>query len=144
MLTSAPALAVGIATVTDVASDGYRGPPGDNERRAAPSDELAPDEALRTERASSIAVKFVDGSELSVEAESEVVLSDYLFDPKAAAASGVINLDAGPFHFNSDDIPDSGLAPKTPVATIGIRGAEFLVTVKETTTIVDIVAGRRT
>jgi len=140
-LAATPAFATGIATVTDVVNDGYRQPPGDQERRAAPSDELVSDEALRTSRDSSIAVKFIDGSELSVEAQSEVVLSDYLFDPEAAAATGVISLNAGLFHFNSNNVPDDGLVLKTPVATIGIRGTEFLVTVQDETTIVDILDG---
>jgi hypothetical protein len=141
-LATTPAFAVGIATVTDVVNGGYRQPPGDQERRAAPSDELVSEEALRTDRDSSIAVKFVDGSELSVEAQSEVVLSDYLFDPNAATgATGVISLNSGLFHFNSNDVPDGGLVLKTPVATIGIRGTQFLVTVQDETTIVDILEG---
>jgi hypothetical protein len=141
-LTATPAFATGIATVTDVVNEGYRRPPGDQERRAAPSDELVSDEALRTKRDSSIAVKFIDGSELSVEAQSEVVLSDYVFDPKAATSTGIINLNVGLFHFNSNQIPDGGLTLKTPVATIGIRGTEFLVTVKDEATIVDILDGK--
>jgi hypothetical protein len=142
MLAGTSAFATGIATVTDVVNEGYRRPPGDQERRAAPSDELVSDEALRTKRDSSIAVKFIDGSELSVEAQSEVVLSDYVFDPKAASSTGVINLNVGLFHFNSNQIPDGGLTLKTPVATIGIRGTEFLVTVKDEATIVDILDGK--
>ncbi|HET6618744.1 MAG TPA: FecR family protein [Dongiaceae bacterium] len=141
-LTATPAFATGIATVTDVVNEGYRRPPGDQERRAAPSDELVSDEALRTKRDSSIAVKFIDGSELSVEAQSEVVLSDYVFDPQAATSTGIINLNVGLFHFNSNQIPDGGLTLKTPVATIGIRGTEFLVTVKDAATIVDILDGK--
>ena len=140
-LAGTPAFATGIAIVTDVVNEGYRQPPGDDERRASPSDELVSDEALRTKRESSIAVKFVDGSELHVEALSEVVLSDYLFDPEVAAATGVINLNSGLFHFSSNDMPDSGIVLKTPVATIGIRGTEFLVTVRDDTTIVDILDG---
>jgi hypothetical protein len=137
-----PAFAAGIATVTDVVNDGYRQPPGDSERRAATSDELVSDEALRTERDSSIAVKFIDGSELNVESQSEVVLSDYLFDPAAAAATGVISLNTGLFHFNSNSVQDDGLVLRTPVATIGIRGTQFLVTVADDATIVDILEGK--
>lgn len=143
-LAGTPAFAAGIATVTDVINDGYRQPPGDRERRAAPSDELVSDEALRTARDSSIAVKFIDGSELNVESQSEVVLSDYLFDPAAATASGTITLNAGLFHFNSNasTVPDDKLVLKTPVATIGIRGTQFLVTVADDVTIVDILEGK--
>ena len=105
------------------------------------SDELVSDEALRTARDSSIAVKFVDGSELNVEALSEVVLSDYVFDPAAAKATGTIALNSGLFHFNSNNVTDDGLVLQTPVATIGIRGTQFLVTVAGETTIVDILEG---
>lgn len=140
-LAATPAFAAGIATVTDVVNNGYRQPPGDRERRAAPSDELVSEEALRTARDSSIAVKFIDGSELSVEALSEVVLSDYLFDPAAATASGIITLNSGLFHFNSNNVADEGLVLQTPVATIGIRGTQFLVTVADEITIVDILEG---
>ena len=135
------ASAAGIATVTDVTNEGFRKPPGAGELPVAPADELVPAEALRTGEESTIEVKFIDGSELSVEALSEVVLSDYVFDPQAAASSGIINLNAGLFRFNSNKMPDSGLQLKTPVATIGIRGTEFLVTVTDAATVVDIVEG---
>jgi hypothetical protein len=142
-LAAMPAFAAGIATVTDVINDGYRQPPGDSERRAATSDELVSEEALRTDRDSSIAVKFVDGSELNVEAQSEVVLSDYVYDPAAASTSGVITLNAGLFHFNSNNaVQDDNLVLQTPVATIGIRGTQFLVTVADDATIVDILEGK--
>lgn len=138
-----PALAAGIATVTDVVNAGYRQPPGASERRAAAADELVSDEALRTDRDSSIAVKFIDGSELSVEQQSEVVLSDYVFDSSQAATSGTISLNAGLFHFNSNNaVQDDGLVLRTPVATIGIRGTQFLVTVADDATIVDILEGK--
>lgn len=130
-----------IATVTSVTNEGYRKPPGAAELPATPTDQLQPDEALRTGAESTIEVKFVDGSELSVESLSEVVLSDYVFDPQAAASTGIINLNVGLFRFSSADLPDSGLQLKTPVATIGIRGTEFLVTVTNEATVVDIVEG---
>jgi hypothetical protein len=135
------ASAAGIATVTDVVNEGYRRPPGAVELKVTPADELVQEEALRTGNESRIEVKFADGSELSVESLSEVVLSDYLVDAEQAGATGIINLNAGLFRFNSSDLPDSGLQLKTPVATIGIRGTEFLVTVTSEKTIVDIVEG---
>lgn len=136
------AAAAGIATVTIVTNEGYRTPPGANELRASESDELVSDEALRTGAESAMQLKFVDGSELSVESLSEVTLSDYVFDPQAAMSTGIIDLNVGLFRFNSADLPDSGLQLKTPVATIGIRGTEFLVTVTKERTIVDIVEGK--
>jgi hypothetical protein len=132
--------AAGIATVVDVVNEGYRTPPGSDETTAKATDELVQNEALRTEEESVIQVKFVDGSELSVEQSSEMVLSDYVFDGTAAA--GLINLNNGLFHFKSNGNPDQGVKLRTPVATIGVRGTEFLVHVDgDDVTIVDILSG---
>jgi hypothetical protein len=134
------ASAAGIATVVDVVNEGYRVPPGGDEVTVKTADELVKSEALRTERESTIKVQFVDGSELSVEQLSEVVLSDYLFD--GSAASGIIDLNNGLFHFTSNEKPDQGLKLRTPVATIGIRGTEFLVHVDGNgATVIDILDG---
>jgi hypothetical protein len=132
--------AAGIATVVDVVNEGYRQPPGASETTAKTADELVQNEALRTEKESVIAVKFVDGSELSVEQSSELVLSDYVYD--GTAASGLINLNNGLFHFTSNGNNDQGVKLRTPVATIGVRGTEFLVHVDgDDATIIDILSG---
>jgi ferric-dicitrate binding protein FerR (iron transport regulator) len=134
------ARAAGIATVVDVVNEGYRTPPAADETAAKKSDELVQNEALRTERNSIIQVKFVDGSQLSMEQLSEVVLSDYVFD--GSAASGLIHLNDGLFHFTSNGSKDQGVGFQTPVATIGIRGTEFLVHVDEdNATVIDILDG---
>lgn len=134
------ASAAGIATVVDVVNEGYRTPPGADETAAKATDELVQNEALRTEEESVIQVKFVDGSELSVEQSSEMVLSDYVFDGSASA--GLINLNDGLFHFKSNGNDDQGVKLRTPVATIGVRGTEFLVHVDgDDVTIIDILDG---
>ena len=138
---SPAAFAVGIGTITEVVHQAYHTPPGAAEIQAKVNDPLVTDETLRTEEDSTISVRFVDGSELSVEAGSEVVLSDYVFDTQTTASSGVIKLDNGLFHYNSNGNDDSKVTLETPVATIGIRGTEFLVTVAKDATVVDIVDG---
>ncbi len=132
--------AASIATVTDVVNDGYRQPPGHEEQLAQPADELVRNEALRTESESSLRIRFVDGSELGLEAESEVVLSDYIVDE--GVSDGLINLNDGLFHFNSNGAKDLGVKLRTPVATIGVRGTEFLVHVdRDDATVIDILSG---
>jgi hypothetical protein len=132
--------AAGIATVTDVVNEGYRTPPGHEEQTAKRTDELVQNEVLRTEEESTIQVKFVDGSQLSVEQSSEMVLSYYVYDGSASA--GLINLNDGLFHFTSNGSNDQGVTLKTPVATIGVRGTEFLVHVdKSDATIIDVLSG---
>jgi hypothetical protein len=126
--------------VVDVVNEGYRTPPGADETAAKTADELVQNEALRTEEASVIQVKFVDGSELSVEQSSEMVLSDYVYD--GSAASGLIDLNDGLFRFASNGRPDQGIKLRTPVATIGVRGTEFLVHVdRDDATVIDILSG---
>jgi len=59
-----------------------------------------------------------------------------------AASKGVINLNDGLFHFTSNGKPDQGVKMRTPVATIGVRGTEFLVHVDgNDVTIIDIMSG---
>lgn len=137
---SAAAQAAGIATVIEVENEGYRTPPGREELFAKQADELVQDEALRTEADSTIQVKFLDGSELSVEPSSDVVLSNYVFDGNAS--SGLINLNDGVFRFESHGVNDQGVDFRTPVATIGIRGTEIVVHVNGSdATVVDILSG---
>jgi hypothetical protein len=132
--------AAGIATVVDVVNEGYRTPPGAEELSAKTADELVQNEALRTAEESLIQVQFLDGSQLSVEQSSELVLSDYVFDGSATA--GLINLNDGLFHFKSGGANDQGVKLRTPVATIGVRGTEFLVHVDgDDVTIIDILDG---
>ena len=134
------AKAAGIATVVEVVNQGYRTPPGADETAAKTADELVQQEALRTAKESAIQVKFIDGSELSVEQSSEMVLSDYVFD--GSAATGLIDLNNGLFHFKSNGNNDQGVQLRTPVATIGVRGTEFLVHVDgDDVTIIDILDG---
>jgi hypothetical protein len=104
--------AAAIATVTDVINEGYRTPPGADETAAKTSDELVQEEALRTEKESAIQVRFIDGSELSVEQSSEMVLSDYVFD--GSATTGTIDLNSGLFHFKSSGLDDQGVQLRTP------------------------------
>jgi len=137
---SQAALAAGIATVTQVENEGYRTPPGREEMFARQADELVQNESLRTDADSTIQVTFVDGSELSVEASSDVVLSNYVFD--GSASSGLINLNDGVFRFESHGTNDQGVNLRTPVTTIGIRGTEILVHVNGSdATVVDILSG---
>lgn len=135
------AQAGGIGTITNVVNQAFRTPPGGAELPANTHDTLVTDETLRTDKDATLAVLFVDGSELNIEAESEVTLSDYVFDTATDSSSGTIELNNGLFHFNSNQTADSGIVLQTPVATIGIRGTEFLVTVANDATIVDILEG---
>lgn len=137
---SASAQASNIGIIQNVVNQGYRTPPGQDETTARPLDEVVQDEAPRTAAESAIQVRFVDGSELSVEALSDAVLTEYVFD--GAAAAGIINLNDGRFRFVSNGSDDQRVKLRTPVAAIGIRGTKFVVRVDgDDATVVDILSG---
>jgi len=142
------AQAAPIAQVTSLVNAAFRSPPGEDERAVQLKDELVQDEAVRTEPDSTVELGFIDGSQMSLEPESELVLSKYVFDPEGKATAAVINLQSGTFHYTSNGIPDQNVVLKTPVATIGIRGTELLIYVGpsvvkpgETSLRVDVITG---
>jgi hypothetical protein len=124
-----------IAQVTNIVNSAFRSPPGESELPVKVSDELVQDEALRTETDSTVELNFIDGSQMSLEPESELVLSKYVFDPEGKQTAAIIDLQAGTFHYKSNGTPDQDVVLKTPVATIGIRGTELLIHVVPSATI---------
>jgi hypothetical protein len=134
--------AAGIAVVTDVVNAAFRTPPGADEQPAQIKDELVQDELLRTDAESTIAVQFIDGSQMSLEPESELVLSSYVFDASQSSSSGLMKLGTGLFQFSSNGIDDEGVELESPVATIGIRGTTILIAISPSgVTQVDVVDG---
>ena len=143
------AQAAPIAQVTSLVNAAFRSPPGEAERAVQLSDQLVQDEEVRTETDSTVELGFIDGSQMSLEPESELVLSKYVFDPEGKATAAVINLQSGTFHYTSNGVPDQNIVLKTPVATIGIRGTELLIFVGpsvvkpgETSLRVDVISGK--
>ncbi len=66
-------------------------------------------------------LRFTDGSILSIGADAEVVLDEYVYGNKG----GVISLLKGAMRFTSGKMGRPGLKIQTPVAAIGIRGTDF-------------------
>ena len=67
------------------------------------------------------ALRFRDGSVLSIGADAEVVLDEYVY----GNTGGVITLLKGAMRFTSGKMGRPGLKIQMPVATIGIRGTDF-------------------
>ena len=89
-------------------------------------------DVVRTGLAGAMGLVFVDDTTLSAGANSEIFLDEYVFDPGLKKASFLARITQGSFLFASGRInkivPDS-MAVQTNVATIGIRGTRFAVTV---------------
>lgn len=78
-------------------------------------------EEVKTGRDARAVLRFRDGSVLSIGADAEVVLDEYVY----ANSGGVITLLKGALRFTSGPRGRPGLKIKMPVATIGIRGTDF-------------------
>lgn len=151
LLLSAAALAAteagSIASVVDVVKEAYRTPPEGSEQPAKVGDALMPDETIRTASDSAIEITFPDGASLRLEADSDLVLDTYVFDPTALKSAAAISVTSGIVRYATGEVStdDSGVAFTTPVGTVGIRGTDIVISVgADGATVVDVLAGKIT
>ena len=78
-------------------------------------------EEVTTGKNARAVLRFLDGSVLTIGADAEVILDDYVY----GNSGGVITLIKGALRFTSGKMGRLGLKIKMPVATIGIRGTDF-------------------
>lgn len=91
-------------------------------------------DVLRTGRPGAVGIVLTDDTTVSLGPNSELVLSQYDFEPKDKQFALVLNMVKGTFAFISGQIVK--LAPasaqlRTPDATIAVRGTKVLVQVEE-------------
>lgn len=95
---------------------------------------LYQNDIIRTGADSSVGIIFEDNTILSLGSESEIVIDEYVFAPEKDMMSVLIHMLKGTASYVSGIIgrqsPES-VKFQTPDATIGIRGTQFLVKVKE-------------
>lgn len=87
-------------------------------------------DTLETEADSAIGVTFLDNTTLSLGPKSQLMLNNYIFEPRIDKFAFVARLTKGSLMFVSGLIaklsPDA-VALQTPVGTLGVRGTRFLV-----------------
>lgn len=90
-------------------------------------------DTIRTEKAASAGIVLADDSTLSLGPASEIVLKDYLFNPKEGKFAFVTRMAKGTFAYISGIIgkldPNS-IRMEIPEATIAVRGTRLLVAVE--------------
>ena len=97
-------------------------------------DRLYQKDIIRTGENSSVGIIFEDNTILSLGPKSEIVIDEYVFAPEKGVLSMITRMVKGTASYLSGIIgrqsPES-VKFQTPDATIGIRGTQFLVKVKE-------------
>lgn len=135
-----------IADVVDVVNEAFQTPPDGAEIPAQIGDKLQSNALIRTATDSAIEMNFPDGAVLRLEAESELILDSYVYDAGASASTASINLKDGLLRYSTDEtagIDDEGVTFATPVATVGIRGTDVVISVgADGGTVIDVLSGK--
>lgn len=99
-------------------------------------------ETVRTPEAGSTKLVFRDSTELSIGANSTVVLDNFVYDPGSRTGDASINFTKGIFRFVTGDIQNkSNVKLTTPTTSLTIRGTDFKVIVNDGGTIVAVNSG---
>lgn len=87
-------------------------------------------EKISTTSAGSVQLAFIDKSTLTIGANSNVVIDEYVFNPATDTGKMTVSVGKGVMRFVGGQLSHSGNAQiRTPTATIGLRGAAGSVTV---------------
>lgn len=87
-------------------------------------------DTLETESDGAIGVTFVDNTTLSLGPKSELVVTNYVFEPRADKFAFIAHFTKGTLMYVSgliEKLSPSSVALQTPVGTLGVRGTRFLV-----------------
>lgn len=100
----------------------------------APGVEIRQGDLLRTGKPGAVGLVFLDNSTVSLGSGSELLVSEYVFEPREGKFALVVRMIKGSFAYVSGMM--SKLAPdairlQTPEATIAVRGTKLLIEVEE-------------
>jgi hypothetical protein len=95
-------------------------------RSIATGDGVSANEIVETGEGSATLITFLDDSSLNIGASSTVVLDSFVYNPERGADKAVLNLTKGAFRFVTGRSDPSKFVIQTQVATLGIRGTDFV------------------
>ena len=87
-------------------------------------------EVVKTAENSAALLVFQDKTELSIGADSEIVLDRFVFDPDPAKSAIAVSILSGVARFSTGVLPKSAYTIRTPSATMTVRGTTLTVTVE--------------
>jgi len=107
----------------------YGTPPHGQMLAKHPGDGVVFRENIQTWNDSSALLRFIDGSRLTVGAKSNVLIDEFVFDPKTDTGNAVINISAGALRFVTGRMPKGQTVIETPTSTLTLRGTDVSVRV---------------
>jgi ferric-dicitrate binding protein FerR (iron transport regulator) len=88
-------------------------------------------EIVKTAENSAALLVFQDKTELSIGADSEIVLDRFVFDPDPNKSAVAVSILSGVARFSTGVLPKSAYTIRTPSTTMSVRGTTFTVTVEK-------------
>jgi hypothetical protein len=118
---------IGVARQVETAAYGIV--PASEAEQIHTNDGIYTNQRIETTRKGAIRLQFLDETELWVGASSEVVLDKFLFDPNAGTGAFAANIAEGIIRMVTGDMAGGDITLNTPIATIGVRGTDFVLRV---------------
>jgi hypothetical protein len=87
-------------------------------------------EIVKTAEDSAALLVFQDKTELSIGADSEIVLDRFVFDPDPNKSAVAVSILSGVARFSTGVLPKSAYTIRTPSATMSVRGTTLVITVE--------------
>ena len=139
MMSSASAqTAIGAATTVQNDVTGSRkGAPA----KLGQGDNVFGSELIRTGAGSRAGLTFVDNTNVSIAASSQLTLDKFVYNGDHTASNVTFNATKGGFRFISGNSPSAAYKVNTPEAAIGVRGTIYDVQVLGSTTNVVLIEG---
>jgi hypothetical protein len=125
LLTVTEATAEPVGKASAIRTTAYQQPPQATVGELHISDAVLRNAVLSTKPDSALEVTFLDGSKLSMGANSTMVVDEYVYGGPGGAGKQTLRYTQGLFRFVSGTIPKDQVKGKTPTVTIGIRGTIY-------------------
>lgn len=116
-----------IGAVQRVTPDAFSTPPGGTRSMLNQRHQVVTDEQVETSATGSLHLRFIDDSDLWLDANSSLVLDELVFDQAANTGEYIAELGPGLFRVITGALPAQSYEYRTPTAVIGVRGTEFAV-----------------
>jgi hypothetical protein len=116
-----------IGAVQRVTPDAFGTPPGGTRSMLDLAQPVMTDEQVETSATGSLHLRFIDESDLWLDANSSLVLDELVFDPATNAGEYIAELGPGLFRAITGALPASVYEYRTPTAVIGVRVTDFAV-----------------
>jgi len=116
-----------VGAMKEVVQTVYGTPPQGQQGVTRIGDAVLHNEAFETWKESRALLEFIDGSHLTLGANSKVVIDDFVFDPAKVQGNALIKISVGTLRFVTGQMPHGGVVIKTPTATLTLRGTDVIV-----------------